>query len=260
MRWSKIKNIIILLLAVVNVALLVQVGAREWRSRRDARETRERMAAVLERAGVAYLPGSVPGELALTGYRVTPAPFGEAEAQTLVGTLSGFREQGGDALYDGSDGRVTHLATGELAVEFTAPLTESALLERLEGLGVSLRETARDDAGAAYLPLWEGAPILTPVRLSLREGQVRTVELPWLSGEAEPIQGRETIDAATALTRFLDELNRGEGYVCSQITDMSPCYTRSGTSPVTLTPAWRIETDTWRFTVDGYTGAVTAEE
>ena len=56
MRWSKIKNIIILLLVVVNAFLLAQVGLREWRSRRDERETRERMIAILARNDVTYLP------------------------------------------------------------------------------------------------------------------------------------------------------------------------------------------------------------
>ena len=43
MRWSRIKNIIILLLVLVNGFLLAQVGLREWQSRRDELETRERM-------------------------------------------------------------------------------------------------------------------------------------------------------------------------------------------------------------------------
>ena len=70
----------------------------------------------------------------------------------------------------------------------------------------------------------------------------------------------ETLTASTALARFLDELNRGEGYVCSQVIDVYSGYTAGGTTTVTLTPAWFVETDTWLFIVDGYTGDITARE
>ena len=80
MRWSKIKNIIILLLVVVNGFLLGQVGLREWQSRRDERETRERMVDILARNQVSYLPDEVPGALEMLDRRVTLAPLGEAEA------------------------------------------------------------------------------------------------------------------------------------------------------------------------------------
>ena len=60
MRWSKIKNIIILLLVVVNGFLLAQVGLREWRSRRDERETRERMVAILAKTTSPTCPPRSP--------------------------------------------------------------------------------------------------------------------------------------------------------------------------------------------------------
>ena len=56
-------------------------------------------------------------------------------------------------------------------------------------------------------------------------------------GDGYPSSVEETISASTALARLLDELSRGEGYVCSQILRMYPGYIHSGTSVVTLTPA-----------------------
>ena len=35
MRWSRIKDIIILMLVIVNLFLLAMVGLRAWRSQRD---------------------------------------------------------------------------------------------------------------------------------------------------------------------------------------------------------------------------------
>ena len=56
MRSSKIKNIIILMLLLVNAFLLVLVGGRSWHSRQTLRETGERMVVILERNGVEFLP------------------------------------------------------------------------------------------------------------------------------------------------------------------------------------------------------------
>ena len=46
MRWSKIKNIIILLLVIVNGFLLALVGLRAWQTEQGERETRERMIGI----------------------------------------------------------------------------------------------------------------------------------------------------------------------------------------------------------------------
>ena len=51
MGWSKIKNIIILLLVIVNVSLLVMVGQRYWRNEQNQRETRQRVIAMMEKNG-----------------------------------------------------------------------------------------------------------------------------------------------------------------------------------------------------------------
>ena len=267
MRWSKIKNIIILLLVVVNGFLLGQVGLREWQSRRDERETRERMVDILARNQVSYLPDEVPGALEMLDRRVTLAPLGEAEAALLVGTVSDVQTVGGRTVYTGAEGTVASSTTGELTVEFLpgSTLTESTLQERLSKLGVTLREVDRtgeaEDPTISYVQLWSGAPVPGERAILEYEAQCpRTLTIRLLFGAEEVLPTEETITAVTALARLLDELNRGEGYVCSQITDMYPGYISGGTRTVTLTPAWCIETDTWRFIVDGHTGGVTAME
>lgn len=267
MRWSKIKNIIIILLVVVNAALLAQVGLREWNSRQGERETRERVVAVLERNDIAFLPQEVPGELELTGCRVAIQPPGESEAALLVGEITDIQTSGVRTVYTGTEGTVTSSSAGELTVEF-APgkaLTGDAILDRLSRLGVSLqRDKLVEEAGktaVTYFQLRNGVPIPGETAvLTVEDGEPQTLTLRLLAGSEESVQGEGAITASTALTRFLDELNRGEGYVCSQITGLYPGYLHSGTTTVTLTPAWFIETDTWRFAVDGYTGSVSASE
>lgn len=267
MRWSKIKNIIILLLVVVNGFLLGQVGVREWRSHRDQQETRERMVDILARNDVTYLPEEVPGDLGLSVCRVTLSPFGEAEAAVLVGDIAGVQTSGGRTVYTGAQGTAALSAAGELTVEFTSGslLSEGLVLDRLSKLGVRLERTGTFDeageTGVNYTQLWGGVPVSGMTASLTFSGQTpHTLTLRCLTGTEEVLPSEETLTAATALARLLNELSRGEGYVCSQITDMYAGYVSGSGDPVTLTPAWFIETDTWRFIVDAVTGVVTAAE
>lgn len=271
MRWSKIKNIIILLLVLVNAFLLAQVGLRTWRSQQARRETRERMIAILERNDVAFLPAEVPEELGLTGRRVTLSPAGETEAAALMGPVSGQETLGTRTTYLGTLGAVTVSSSGDVEAVFSpnacpAEADRAAQgLELLSALGVQARLVRQDDTTGAsvfrYVQLWNGVPVpeWSAVLVWGEEGLDR-LTLRRLAGAEELLPAQDTLDAATALTRLLDELNRGEGYVCSQISAIYPGYLVNGTGILTLTPAWFIETDTWRFAVDGYTGAVTAAE
>jgi len=175
MRWSKIKNIIILLLVIVNLFLLGLVGARAWRTAENSRLARARMVEVLSHSGIAFLPQEVPDQISLPPLRLKAG----AEAPDREAL---------QALRDGEAEDLRHSEDWEL-----------------------------------------------------------------LSAQGEPIT------ASTALIRLLEAMNKG-GYVCSQVTDMYPGYAANGTGTVTLTPVWYVETDTYRFAVDAYTGAVTAEE
>ncbi len=183
MRWTKIKNIIILLLVIVNLFLLGLVGARAWRTAENERQARERMLTVLEQNGIVFLPGELPGRMELEPLRVTPDPEGKAPP--------------------GPEGVALRTVRGGHTVD----------MDRGELVGI-----------------WE-----------------------------TPTPAGEAITASTALMRFLEELNQG-GYVCSQITDIYAGYAVSGSGTLTLSPIWCVETDSYRFAVDAYTGAVTAQE
>lgn len=267
MRWSRIKNIIILLLVLVNGFLLAQVGLREWQSRRDELETRERMKTVLAQNGVAYLPEEIPGALELTPRRVTLEVPGEVQAAILMEDAVPGERVGARMSYEGERGWVICSTSGELEAYFQGdgPLG-SELGQLLESLGIEAGETGREARGelvtVTFTQAWDGVPIpsLTVKAVLGTGGRLESLILRRLAGEEEVLPAEETITAATALARLLDELSRGEGYVCSQILRMYPGYLHSGTGVVTLTPAWFIETDTWRFVVDGHTGSVSVAE
>ena len=272
MGWSKIKNIIILLLVIVNVSLLVMVGQRYWRNEQNQRETRQRVIAMMEKNEISFLPAEVPGELELTGRRVALEPPGEAEAAQLAGELTGHRTVGARTTWEGTRGTVTVSASGELeaALKGTYPSEAADMtaqgLELLASLGFQARYTGREEQGddtvLRYVQLWDGAPVPEwTAELTWGTEGLEHLSLRRLAGTEETMAGEETIDAATALARFLEALNR-EGYVCSQVTNLYAGYAATGTGTVTLRPTWYVETDTspWRFAIDGVTGTVTAVE
>lgn len=269
MRWSKIKNIIILLLVIVNVSLLVMVGQRRWRNEQNQRETRQRVIAIMEKNEISFLPAEVPGGLELTGRRIVLEPPGEAEAALLVGELTGHRTVGARTTWEGTGGTVTVSASGELEAELKGACpAEGDMaaqgLELLSSLGFQARYTGReeDEPVFYYVQLWQDAPVPEwTAELTWGAEGLERISLRRLAGTEEATAGEETIDAATALARFLEALNR-EGYVCSQVTRMYAGYAATGTGTVTLRPTWYVETDTspWRFAIDGVTGTVTAVE
>lgn len=268
MRWTKIKNIILLLLVVVNLFLLGLVGVRAWRTAQNDRQTRERILQILENNGIAFQPQALPGPMSLTARRLTPTPMDETQAALLVGEVTASETMGTRAIYRGEHGVLTISSAGEITLDFfdRCALTEEQVWESLTRLGLSFRETARREEGGmvevAACLLIEDAPLTGEIiTLTCNGGVPDSLTFRALMGTTELVPAnREPISAPTALLRLLDALNR-QGYICSRIDRLYAGYILSGAGPYTLEPVWFVEIDTapWRLAVDAYTGAVTVE-
>ena len=90
MEWSKLKNIIIIMLAAVNLFLLVLVVHRQWESRSSYESAREDALAVLwETSRIRLEREILPEELDLTPMSVTRDPeLEETQAAALLGELT----------------------------------------------------------------------------------------------------------------------------------------------------------------------------
>lgn len=267
MRWTKIKNIILLLLVIVNLFLLALVGVRAWRTRENNRAARAQMLQVLENNGISYLPSELPDTLGLPPRRLTPEPVGEAQVKLLVGEITSVEVQGSRTVCEGERGTVTLFADREMEVQFRPNAQRSDGIPQLLGsLGLSLRETQDQTQTQREVTVWvqllDGVPIPNEtVRLESRGDWAETLTFRSLAGSVESVvSAGEPITALTAILRLLDALNR-QGYVCSQIIDLYAGYSLSGTGTLTLTPAWFVEIDAapWRLAIDAYTGEVTTE-
>lgn len=273
MRWTKIKNIIILLLAAVNLMLLTVVGLRTVKTLRLDRATRTRMETVLERSGVAFLPDELPGEMELSARGLALSPPTAAQAALIVGEITESVHTSTEASYVGPRGGITfsgntvdaRLLPGALPLngEYAAQ-NGNALLT---SLGMDFAETRRRQLGSGveltFTQHWDQVPIPDmSLTLSYTDGSLRRISGRCLPGQELPTEiQRPCIDGPTALARFLEARNR-EGYVCSQIRAMYPGYilVQEKERQPLLCPAWFLETDTWpwRFAIDSWTGEVKA--
>lgn len=270
MGWSKIKDMILLLLLIVNVCLLVMVGQRHWEEAKHTRETGEQMVEILKQSNIDFLAEEMPGEMPLAVEELTV----EIPDVSLLLTQVGEPEVTGNrSTYMSPEGSMSVTATGQMEARFTpaahplnglAPAAHGSAL--LETLGVEAAQPVQEEQDGqsvlTYTLLWQGTEVFNgALTLRYEDGALAAMEGQLLTGEESLRRTEELLDAPTALARFLEALTR-DGYVCSQITEIYPGYVASVGEGVTLTPVWHISTDAWpwHFAVDALTGQVTAGE
>lgn len=272
MAWGKVKNIMILLLLLVNAFLLVLVGMRQGESHRYQDAALTQAIGVLEQNGIQVEAQSLGSAQGLYPQLMERDLVRErALAAALLGEEVEPENQGGGLYrYLGSRGQVSIRAGGELSAKLNPdaswhtqdPQAQAAAL--LEDMGVEARQIdAQLDRGTGmvrFFQLWQGQPLFScQVVFTYEQGRLTGLEGTLLAANSgQGTEQGQTITLPTALLRFLDAVVRG-GEVCSQITAMQPGYltAQSFSSSVSLTPAWRIGSDTADYYLDAVTGEVT---
>lgn len=272
MEWPKLKNIIILILLLVNVFLLVLVGSRRGEALRYDREALERTLEVLEAQGIRADPDrlSPAGDLPpLTAERDL-----EREAQLARALLGGGVEQdnrgGGLYLYRSGAGELSIRAGGELSADLSDgpdwradnPERHAAALLRKMGIDGTQAGVAQEDGECRvrFRQMWNGAPIFScEVEFVYRDGLLDAIRGTLVIAVQGTEEAGESLTLPTALLRFLDGVN-GAGDVCSAILSMEPGY-RAAAQPLTggtrLTAVWLVSSDTAEYYLDCATGALT---
>ena len=262
MEWSKLKNIILLLLVSVNAFLLILVGVQESRAARYEEDTRQAAVRVLEQSGITFGPERVPQEAGLSPLTVTRDRESEAiVAQTLLGDVSREGENDVRHRYSSVQGTAEFSMNGTFSVRFQPGAwakehersyedASQSCQERIDFQGTLISSESGERPGQTvltYYQNWEGTPLFSC-----------QVTLLW---QDDTLLRMETLSAATVLVRFLAGVTEG-GFVCSRIDEMNAGYLIvSGTTrPVELTPVWRITTDSGAYYVDAITGELSPTE
>lgn len=278
MEWSKIKNIILVILLGVNLTLLWVVGYREYQSYQSGKQAKDSVLAILASNGIAMSEKIWPDPemmelLQVDGAAVESPEVWRTRAASLLGSIQ--KESGSASgmriAYQGSNGTAEFSSAGRFVFELDgADVQERADLEHqgleiLSGLGFDgiFAAAQEQESGALaqiYWQSWEGKPVFNCCAvLSWKRGALIRAEGQQIFGTASVTSSPECLSVPTVLVRFLSGMTKG-GYLCSEITAMTAGYEATLTPPFQMTPVWNISTDTGVYYVNAITGEFSCEK
>ena len=268
MDHSKIKNLIIVILLLLNVFLLATQISDRAESRRSAQEALDTAKAIIAGKGIAV------GD-ALESYVETPSVYRlrrdlvqeEEKIRELLGKCSASDMGGNIWFYNAAGGQASLRGTGELDVLFSGNGYDGSSPEKtaekvLARLGMELGETstvARESGGADVLEVtaaWNGGPVYNAkMKLSFDDDALLMATGTRLLDHAENLGTAGVMDMLTVTMRFMEVLEQ-EGRVCSELLSMDVGYLMSVTvsGESTLTPVWHFLTDTGDIYINALTG------
>ena len=279
MEWSKIKTIILIILAGTNLILFSFVLRQDLQSRSLQQQTRQEAIAFLEKNGVAVDESIIPKSAALQPQQVERDRESEPElAQALLGSQVEERSLGGEVYrYHNQKGYIQFHADGTFQGEFVSgafPLEGESpreysvkILEKLDFRGEILWVDGEEDGAAETTVIlrqtWNGIPLFDrQVTLTYRGGDLVSMSGGRrLMGTPQPDESRQTLEVPTALIRFYHGLT-AMGDVCSRIDSITQGYVATNYSPgsTSLVPVWQVATDTGTYLLDMFTGEVSRVE
>lgn len=267
MPWTKLKNIILIVLAVTDLCLLILVGGQALQGSRMLSRAREDAVQFLRGRGVEVEERTVPPAMDLVPQRSQRDLEGEERAAAaLLGTVSAESRGGEVYRYFNEKGSIQFHSDGSVSAQLdpaSFPLGEDraadclSLMEKLGLKGTILEE---DGDALVFRQTWQSKPLFTQqVVLVCQDGGLTAITGGrLLVGRPETDPAREAVSVATALIDFHNGVS-ALGDVCNRIDAIEPGYITAASlsGPTVLTPVWRITTDTGSYQLDAVTGAVT---
>lgn len=261
MEWSKIKNIILLILLGLNLILLIIVGDQQYQSDQVARNTRFQVLQTLSENGVSVSEEILPESAVLPVLQVEGDASLSLNAQDLLGPCTQNESSDARVVYSSARGTAELYSSGRFLVQAngglcTAQRGEEAVTgqEALEVLGLTVRTLSQSEENGlitvTYCQLWEDVPIFDALCAAVfQDGALLSLSGQRVSGTASTLELWSLTDVPTTLIRFLNWKNE-ERLVFSSITSMEAGYQFSSGRTALLTPVWCITTETGRYTVD----------
>jgi len=269
MEGSKIKNIVIIILLLLNGFLLVLVGGRWAQDTHSHDAARSSAIQVIRQSGIALEEAVVPREMTLG---VLEARRDLTVERTLAAGLLGenmtVEARGGEVYrYHSPLGWVQFHSTGEFLAEFEpGAFVPDGITMQEHGANVLARlgfeAQLLEDNGKGTLSfrqLVDGVPVLgcQAVLHYEQDGLVSITGGRRLPGQPQPTGERDTLSVATALMRLYNGM-KGLGDIYNRVESIAPAYTMSVSlsGPARLDPVWYVKTDTGSYQLDTRTGQV----
>ena len=262
----RLKNIIILILLLVNVFLLGSLAQRRSAEAATYRNTVDQMSALFLADGITLHTDAIPHQEVPGSRTLTRSPeLDRIAAAFLLGDHLEQADQGGGIFtYSGDRGSALFRSNGsfDAAGSLADQDARDFCREFAREFGYQDPEFHLDDLGngtATAVRLWGDAPVYNcTVTFTLQNYALVGVTGTLLPDLSSPLASEEEpLSALAALTAF-QQVRKETGAVVTDVSDVSLCYELQSTTavPLSLTPAWRIETNTASYYVNSLTGAV----
>ncbi len=265
----RLKNIIILILVLVNGFLLGVLSMRHTSESASHRQTAEQLVELFAADGMTLRGDDIPSKAAPAGQSLVRDMDRErAVAAFFLGKNPVQDNQGGDIYsYTGAAGGAAQFRAGgsfDIACALSGMDGAGLIRDFCQEFSYSEPVFVLDDDGsgtATAVCSYNGLPVSNcAVTFTLNQGTLLAV-----SGTLLPEKGaelsfdQEPLSAAAALTAF-QKMRRERQTAVSAITKITSCYElqSSASSALSLVPAWCISTDTGCYYVNCISGEVAA--
>lgn len=257
MERAKLKQIMIIVLLILNLCLLLLAGGRDRQGKLAQEELRQNTVAFLNKNGISVqedqIPWDEPGCVQMTE---RSAEEERRLATAMLGTIKN-NASGIAVEYMGDRGTARFYPDGRFLLTLKEGNADKVLdPERhadkfLQKLGFEVArvetKTEGEQTKLVFLQLAEGIPVFTcEIEVLYQNGALQSVQGWRLQGEVQPDNTKqESLTTPTLLVRFVTEI-REEGYSCKEIRRITQGYVYSTgglSSQSTLLPVWRVETD-----------------
>lgn len=268
MKTSRIKNIIIVILALVNAFLLVLLLGRQNQQRVAYERSVDQLLLLLTNNGIAFDTALLPGDASFPAAELSHDAAAEAAfARALLGDDAAVRSTGGSSsVYESERGSLQFRTNGTVDGSMNCPVEDpfEFLRSILSDFGYQLYAniSALNITGngtLAALREVDGVKIFNaPLTFTFENGTLISVSGSFLPS-VTLTKSADGMDAISALVRFLDYRNTN-GLVCTQIIYLENGYLlQSSAASAKLVPAWHIMTDVSEYYVNSVTGEITRE-
>lgn len=263
----QLKNIMIIILALVNLFLLGSLAMRETSEQAARRRSEEQLVELFAADEITLNADAISSKAPSMPVSMTRDTVREREAAEFFLGESLHRDDQGGGIYSYTGDSGVALFREDGSFDVAGSLAEENAEEICRKFCRSfsygepifvLDESGSGTAVAVYQH--DKQPVYNcMVTFHFDRGMLQTLSGTLLpESGTETIPDRELLSSLAALTAF-QKMRRETGAVVSVVTEMYPCYRlQSSTAmPMSLTPAWCIVTDTSKYYVNCITEAVT---
>ena len=263
----RLKNIIILILALMNLFLLGSLAQRKCAEEDSRARAVEQLTELFAADGITLEKDAIPKTHPPKSYALTRNTDEEAAAAAfLLGSSLQHDDQGGGIhTYNGPRGTAMFRSNGSFDAVGTMGSKERAMdicREFCRRFGYEEPSFQLDSNGSGCgvaVRRWKGLPVFNcTLTFTLIQNTLTSVSGTLIPNNAEELPiGDQPLSALAALTIFQSS-RRENGAVVTDIQGMKPCYDVQSTTavPLSLTPAWCIFTSTAKYYVNALTGTV----